>query len=193
MGEYVVNLLFRMRQSRHGAFALLGRDGIEMGKFGEHILGRFTKLRTVLNQIMASRTARRINAPRHRVDCAPVLGGEIGRDQRAAGTIGFHHHRALRHTRNDTIPNGKTLFVTTPAKRKLRDHRALLSNTLVKFDVLSRIYNVQPRAEHGDCSPTGSQCPFVRRAVNAPSAPAYNRHPRGRQLPSQPLSSLAAV
>ena len=77
---------------------------------------------------------------------------------------------------------GKLCLSPWRPARKLCDHRALLSNTLVEFDVLSRIYNVQPRAEHGDRLPTGSQRSFVRGTYTP--CPTHHRDARRGQLAS---------
>ena len=113
-----------------------------MGEFRQHVFSRFAKLGAVFDEIMATGTARGIDAAGHGVHRSPILRGKVGGDERAAGPVGFHNHRTLRHASYNAVADWKALLVAFSPEGKLRDNRALFGNPLIELYIFSRIHDV---------------------------------------------------
>ena len=61
----------------------------------------------------------------HGEDLAAIFGGEVGRDEGAAGQVGLDHDRAEGHAGHDAVADGETLLVRRAVEGELGDQRPL--------------------------------------------------------------------
>ena len=82
--------------------------------------------RALFEEVVAALAGGAVDVAGDRQHRAALIGGEPGRDQRAALAGRLDHQHGQRHRADEAIARGKSPGFRLRAQRVFRDHRALL-------------------------------------------------------------------
>ena len=111
----------------------------------------------------------------HGVHLAPLLCGETGSNQRAAGHAGLDHQHAKGQTADNAVTPREVGGLGPGVQRKLRYHGATVANHCVcQCPMALWIKFFQARPQNPHCLPANVQSSLMRCAINPQRQPAGN-------------------
>ena len=126
-------------------------------------------------------------------DSAAKVGSDLSRDQRTGALCRFNNDGHLRQGRDDPVSSREGPPKRSDPRRQLGENHSPLCQLAMQSLTPRRVGALRPTGQYSDRSPTASQRPFVRGAVNPKCHAAYDAHAAERKRAPQLACQLKAV
>ena len=169
------------------------RDELLAAEEEQDVVEPLAETGSVAQQAMAPGVGAPVDGARHREDVATEVGGEAGRDERAAVERRLDDDDRAGQRRHDAVAAGEVPGVGARPRRMLGQQGPARGDLAGERGVLGRVDDVDAAAQHAHRRSPARERAGVRRAVDPPREPADDDDAGARQGPPERMGDPEPV